>query len=191
MATTRKAAHTALLATLALDAPATNPDEAELATSVRGAAVLSAVAASARRGERGEARAALAAAARCADRLGRDTHDLATVFGPTNVAIHRVAVAVELGDAADAVQLADDVHLDALPAMLGERRSRHLLDVARAHAAIGDTRAASQALLHAESISADEVRHHRITRHLVPDLITHERGDTSLRGLARRSRIPL
>ncbi len=186
-----KAAHTALLATVALDTPPTDPAEADLATSVRGAALLSAAAASARRGERGEARISLAAAARCADRLGRDTFDLATVFGPTNVAIHRVAVAVELGDAADAVHLAQHVRLDALPAMLGERRSRYLLDVARAHAGVGDTRAATQTLLHAESISADEVRHHRITRHLVPALITQEHGDTGLRGLARRSRIPL
>jgi transcriptional regulator with XRE-family HTH domain len=186
-----KAAHTALLAAVALDGTATNPAEADLANSVRGAALLSAAAASARRGERGEARASLAAASRCADRLGRDTFDLATVFGPTNVAIHRVAVAVELGDASDAVHLADDVRLDALPAMLGERRSRYLLDVARAHAAVGDARSATQSLLHAESISADEVRHHRITRRLVPTLITLEHGDAGLRGLARRSRIPL
>jgi hypothetical protein len=35
-----------------------------------------------------------------AQRLGEDRNDFWTVFGPTNVGIHRASVAVELGDAA-------------------------------------------------------------------------------------------
>jgi hypothetical protein len=60
---------------------------------------LSAAAASARRGDSREAHAALKAATVCSAELGQDRSDLATVFGPTNVAIHQVATSIELGDA--------------------------------------------------------------------------------------------
>ena len=57
-----------------------------------------------------EARASLKAAAVCADELDEDRTDLGTVFGPTNVTIHRVAVAIELGYAREAVQRIPDVN---------------------------------------------------------------------------------
>ena len=39
--------------------------------------------------------------------LGEDRDDYGTEFGPTNTALHAVAVAVELGDAGPALDLAD------------------------------------------------------------------------------------
>jgi tetratricopeptide (TPR) repeat protein len=183
-----KAGQTALLATAALEGRRGSVDQ-DLLTSVRGAALLSAAAAAARGGDRQTASITMDAATRCADLLGHDSYRLATVFGPTNVAIHRVAVAVELGAYEEAVRRSEEVRLEALPSFLGERRARHLLDVARAHAGVGDPDTAAGALLQAEEIAADEVHHHRITRALLPELLGRERRDSGLRGLAHRARV--
>jgi DNA-binding XRE family transcriptional regulator len=185
-----KATRTALLATTWLDNPPTTHDP-RLAVSVRGAALLSAAAASARNGERREAEATLRAAGHCADQLGHDSYDLATVFGPTNVAIHQVAIAIELGDAPTALRHASTVDIDHLPPMLAERKARFLLDVARAEIGLADYAAALNTLIRAETISPDEVHHHRITRQLIPQLVTRERRGSGLREFAHRCNIHL
>lgn len=179
-----EATRTALLAAVQLHA--TRPEDRHRYLTIRGAALLSAAAASARRGDRREAHAALTAAAVCADELGRDRCDLATVFGPTNVEIHRVAIAVELGDARDAVNHVPAVRLERMPKILTERRSRFLIDVARSYAQVHDDTAAIDALVDAEAIAPHEVRHHRLTRQLVPQLLTREHRSSQLRTLAKR-----
>ncbi len=108
------------------------------------------------------------------------------MFGPTNVAIHRVAVAIELGDAREAVQRVPEVNLGRLPPHLRERRARFLIDVARSHAQVQDDAAAIGALTEAEDIAADELRNHRLTRQVVRDLLTRERRSSGLRDLADR-----
>jgi hypothetical protein len=65
-----------------------------------------------------------------AERLGEDRNDFWTVFGPTNVGIHRASVAVELGDAGRAVEQARAIDPSQLPSL--ERRAHHLLDLVRA-----------------------------------------------------------
>lgn len=97
----QEASRTAFLAATYLDT--VHVQERGVVLCLRGAALLSAAAASARRGDRREARTALKAADGCAVGLNEDRSDLGTVFGPTNVAIHQVAVAVELGDPFEAV----------------------------------------------------------------------------------------
>jgi transcriptional regulator with XRE-family HTH domain len=184
-----EATRTAFLATVHLDR--TSPGERPRALSIRGAALLSAAAASARRGDAREARAALQAAAVCADQLGHDRADLGTVFGPTNVAIHRVAVAIELGEPREAVRHVPDVQLGRMPEALTERRSRFLIDVARSYAGVRDDRAAIDALIEAERIAPDELRHHRLTREVVVQLIRRERRSSDLRTLAERCGLPV
>ena len=66
--------------------------------------MLSAAAAAARRGDSYEAYAALRAARAYATEMGRDVMALGTMFGPVNVAIHNVAVPVELGRPGEAVR---------------------------------------------------------------------------------------
>src|SRR5581483_6795077 len=44
-----------------------------------------------------------------AERLGDGRNDYNTEFGPANVALHEIAVAVELGDAGRALRVADNV----------------------------------------------------------------------------------
>lgn len=179
-----EATRTALLAAVHLDRTPTDHRPGNLL--LRGAALLSAAAAAARRGDRREARTAHKAAAACADEIGQDNVFLATVFGPTNVAIHDVAIAIELGDAREAVRRIPAVRLDQMPKTLTERRGRFLIDVARSYAQVGDYQAAIDALVQSERIAPDEVRNHRLTRELVPQLLTRERRSSDLRALAER-----
>lgn len=71
-------------------------------------------------------------ASRSADIIG-DRNDYWFAFGPTNIAIHRVWLALELGDPARAIDQADYVPHDTLPPELAERRASHLIAVAWAH----------------------------------------------------------
>jgi transcriptional regulator with XRE-family HTH domain len=64
-------------------------------------------------------------------RLGHDRNDFDTEFGPTNVQLHRVAVAIELSDAGEAIDCAANIDATGLSP---ERQARLLVDVARAHA---------------------------------------------------------
>jgi len=57
--------------------------------------------------------------------LGQDGNHLWTAFGPTNVAIHRVASAMDLGDVQVAVDLGPRIDTSNLPV---ERRVRHAME---------------------------------------------------------------
>ncbi|MGH3934219.1 MAG: hypothetical protein ACRDS1_04455, partial [Pseudonocardiaceae bacterium] len=62
-----------------------------------------------------------------------DRNDFWLAFGPTNVAIHRVWLATELGDPIDAIRQSAQVDETALPSALAERRTSHLITVAWSH----------------------------------------------------------
>lgn len=156
---------------------------------LRGAALLSAVAASARRGDRREAHAALKAATVCTAGLNEERSDLGTVFGPTNVAIHHVVVAVELGNASEAMKHIPTVNINRMPSQLTERRARFLIDVARSYTQLRDDAAALDALLQAEVIAPDELRNHRLTHQGLRDLHSRERRSSGLRALATRCKV--
>jgi hypothetical protein len=179
-----QATHTAFLAAVHLE---TGPQEEQRRVlHHRGAALLSAATAAARHGDSREAYAALKAATVCGDGLSRDRSDLGAVFGPTNVAIHRVVIALELGNPREALQHVPTVDLDRLPAGLNERRARFLIDAARSYGHTKDDSAAIGALLQAESIAPAELRGHRLTHQLLSELLLRERRSSGLRALARR-----
>jgi transcriptional regulator with XRE-family HTH domain len=126
----------------------------------------------------------LARAREVAARLGDGRNDYNTEFGPANVALHEIAVAVELGDAGQALRVASSVDASALSA---ERRARMLIDLARAHAQRRQVDEAVFTLLEAETIAPEQIRNHRIVRQLVSDLLTmHEPPRADLRELADR-----
>ena len=56
---------------------------------------------------------------------------MGTSFGPTNVAIHGISVAVELGDVAETIWRAEQVNTTTLPSELLERRANVLIDLGR------------------------------------------------------------
>jgi hypothetical protein len=108
------------------------------------------------------------------------------VFGPTNVAIHQVAVAVELGDASEVMRHAPKMELDRMSNQLTERRARFLIDVARSYTQLRDDAAALDALLQAETIAPDELRNHRLTHEVLRELLPRERRSSGLRALVNR-----
>jgi transcriptional regulator with XRE-family HTH domain len=119
-----------------------------------------------------------------ADRLGEGRNDYNTEFGPTNVRLYEIAVAVELGDAGRALRTAATVDTTGLSA---ERRARMLIDVARAHAQRRHVQEAVAALRQAEDITPEQVRTHDAVRQLVSDLLTMQAPPSSeLRDLAGR-----
>jgi DNA-binding XRE family transcriptional regulator len=179
-----EASRTAFLAATYLDT--VQVQERGVVQCLRGAALLSAAAASARRGDRREAYTALKAADVCTVELNEERCDLGTVFGPTNVAIHQVAVAVELGDASEAMRHVPKVKLDRMPPRLTEFRARFLIDVARSCTQLRDDTVALDALLQAEAIAPDELRNHRLTHEVVRELLLRERRSSGLRALATR-----
>ena len=111
----------------------------------------------------------LGRAAQVADRLGEGRNDYNTEFGPANVTLHEIAVGVELGDAGRALRAAAIVDSTGLSA---ERRSRMLIDVARAHAQRRQVGEAVAALLQAEEVTPEQVHGHELVRQLVSDLLT-------------------
>jgi hypothetical protein len=123
-------------------------------------------------------------ASQVAGQLGEGRNDYNTEFGPANVGLYEIAVAVELGDAGRALRVAATVDIAGLSA---ERRARMLIDVARAHAQRRQVSEAVAALREAEEITPEQVRSHELVRLLVSDLLTMQDPPASnLRGLAGR-----
>jgi hypothetical protein len=153
--------------------------------SVYGTLLLGGSVAAARANDAGTARTFLKAADAAAVRLGKDANYLWTAFGPTNVAIHRVATAGELGNVQVAIDLGPSLDTAGLPM---ERRVRHALEVSRGYGAWNRQDEALAVLLDAEQMAPEQVRHHYLGRQLVLTWIRQQRGKPSseLVGLARR-----
>ena len=123
-------------------------------------------------------------ASQTAGRLGEGRNDYNTEFGPANVALYEIAVAVDLGDAGRALRAAATVDTTGLSA---ERRARMLIDVARAHAQRRQIHEAVATLREAEETTPEQVRSHELVRQLVSDLLTMQDPPASeLRDLAER-----
>jgi hypothetical protein len=127
----------------------------------------------------------LAAAERIAERLGEDRNDLGTEFGPTNVLLHRVAVAIDLGDAGEALDVAHKIDAAGLSP---ERQARLLIDIARAHTQRRHVTDATTALLAAERVAPEHVDTHHAVRKTVADLLglSGRRPPPELTDLVRR-----
>jgi transcriptional regulator with XRE-family HTH domain len=118
-------------------------------------------------------------------RLGADANYLWTAFGPTNVAIHRVASAMDLGDVQVAIDLGPRIDTSHMPV---ERRVRHAMETARALSAWNRTDEALATLLGAERLAPEQVRHHALSRRLVQSWVRRGRTRPSfeLAALAQR-----
>jgi hypothetical protein len=136
--------------------------------------------------DRSRAHPHLAEAKRIGEQLGSDRNDFETEFGPTNVQLHAVAVAIELGDAGEALDVARGIDASGLSS---ERQARLLVDVARAHGQRRHTGEATKALLDAECLAPEHVRSRPLTHSTIRDLIDRlgRRAPTDLVELARRS----
>lgn len=153
--------------------------------SLYGAAHLVLAVAAARDNQRSQAHDHLDTARKVAGQLGEDRDDYGTEFGPTNVAIHAVNIAVELGDAGQAIELARHVSPGKLSP---ERQARYLMDLAQAHTMRRQIGEALHALAEAESIAPEETRVHYLGRAVTRDLLQLSglRPRPELRELAER-----
>ncbi|MFC5137232.1 helix-turn-helix domain-containing protein [Actinomycetospora rhizophila] len=157
--------------------------------SVAGALWLIASVIAARRAEKWEAERRLDRAEMLAGMLGHDANYAWTAFGPTNVAIHRVSVAAELGDPAAALDAAAAVDLDRLPEGLASRRAQVNLDLAWAQAQRKRDAEATLNLLEAESAASEAVAHNVMAREVMREMLARsKRGHGSaLQALATRA----
>jgi transcriptional regulator with XRE-family HTH domain len=139
----------------------------------------------AREGHRQATRRTLDQARQIAARVGPGRNDYDTEFGPTNVELHAVAAAVDLGDAGEALDLARQIDAAGLSP---ERQSRLHLDLARAHLQRRHLGEAVAALLDAERAAPEQVQTHTFARDTARELIslTGRRATPELIELARR-----
>jgi hypothetical protein len=150
----------------------TSPD----ATSVYGALILQAAVAAAHIGDRDTAATLLDEGERAAARLGHDGNHQWTGFGPTNVSLHRVNVALTLGDAGTVVHLASTIDVNQVK--ITERKASLHLDVAQAYAQWGRHAHSLTALHTAYGIAPQEIRTRATARHIVRNLIRCSSGTT-------------
>ena len=148
--------------------------------SLRGSLLLLAAVISARRTERFVALERLRSAEQLADELGYDGNHCWAAFGPTNVAIHAVSVAAELGDAGEAVRLSHRVDAAALPAELVSRRAQLQLDLAWAYTQHRRDAEALVQLLECEQVAPQLIQFHPVVRDTVADLIGRSRTSTGV-----------
>jgi hypothetical protein len=154
------------------------------AMSLWGALTLQRAAIAARTNDADTAYGQLEAAGQIAGRLGDGHNEFNTEFGPVNVRLHEIAVAVELGDAGRALRAAATVDTSGLSA---ERQARMLIDVARACAQRRQIAEAVAALIQAEGITPEQIRGHDLACQLVSDRLTMQDPPSGeLRGLTER-----
>jgi tetratricopeptide (TPR) repeat protein len=156
--------------------------------SVYGTLLLPGAIAAARSNDRSTAREYMSEAGDMARLVGKDANYLWTAFGPSNVKIHHVTIAMSLGDAQIALDLIPRIDARGLPV---ERRVRHALEVANAYQARNRIDDAVSELLVAERLAPEQVHEHVMSKQLVLRLHTTAVGrrDRRLAGLARRMKI--
>jgi hypothetical protein len=149
---------------LGRDMPPRTPD----LLSVYGALLLRGAIAAAQDDNRATAHELLAEAEDAARRLGTDANHRWTAFGPVNATLHRINIAVTLGDAGTAIDLARGVDLDAIE--VTERKATLLIDTARAFIQRDRHENAYLALRAAHDTAPQEVTGRAFMRALVRDL---------------------
>jgi transcriptional regulator with XRE-family HTH domain len=144
------------------------------------------------RREPSEAAAALDQAAELAARTG-EANAWWFGFGPTNVGVWRMAVALEAGDHMRAATVAEQLDPQLIPSP--QRRAAYWADYGRALARLrGRTAEATRALRQAELISPTRVQRHPFVRETLAELVSKARRDAvgrELRGMAFRAGLPV
>ena len=175
--------------TVALTTASNLRDDTPTGVSLRGALTLIAAVIAGRRSDRAEATERLQRAQLLADQLGEEANYGWTAFGPTNVAIHRVSTAAELGDAGEAIAKAELLDVSALPEGLLSRRAQVHIDMAWAYTQRrGDAEAVIN-LLEGERVAPQTVRYNVLVRELLREMLKRERRTATpgLRALAQRA----
>lgn len=124
-----------------------------------------------------------------AARVTGDANVLWTVFGPTNVKLHAVSVEMEMGEAAEALRLADDIDVSATPSL--ERKTTFALEVARCYEQRRDDPGVFLHLVNAEASGPEDMRYNSLARDLVHGLLRRARPTYAAQVRALAGRIGL
>jgi len=108
-------------------------------------------------------------ARQAAEQVGDGHNYHHTVFGPTNVAIHRVTIEQEAGEISEALRLADEVDITRIPSL--GRQTEHLYQLARAYECKGNDTAVFVHLLKAERLCPEDFQRSHMARSLVTTLV--------------------
>jgi hypothetical protein len=129
-----------------------------------------------RKGRLQKAREFIEKAAPIADTTG-ETNTYWTVFGPTNVRLHAVAVEAEASNPHDGIRVAesiDDNALLALPSI--DRRARHLMHVAWLYEQLDQDAGVVIHLQRAEHEGPEEVKYNVLAHQMLGRLLTRARS---------------
>ncbi|MEU4566310.1 helix-turn-helix domain-containing protein [Micromonospora sp. NPDC023956] len=153
--------------------------------SLCGTLLVQAALAAARIGDDRTAADLIDEAADMAVRVG-DGHDHhRTAFGPTALELARVATAVELGEAREAVTRHEKATTrDGWRWLPAEHRAAHLIDAARAYLQADDPVNASRVLMEADRIAPAEIRHRPGGRDILAQVAREPTAPTTLTHLA-------
>ncbi len=146
------------------------PDGTAAHFSLYGGLLLVAAIASGRTGDPWRAREVLREPAqRAAEQVGDGHNYHHTVFGPTNVAMHRVTIEQEAGEISEALRLADEVDITQIPSL--GRQTEHLYSLARGYQCKGNDPAVFVHLLKAERLCPEDFQRSHMARSLVTTLV--------------------
>ena len=105
-----------------------------------------------------------------AKRLGEDRNLRCTAFGPTNAKLRQVNIAITLGDAGTAIDVARTINLSNVA--VTKRRASFLVDTARAFLQCSKPDKAYLALRAAEEMAPEDIAGRPAVHGIVRDLIT-------------------
>lgn len=115
--------------------------------------------------------------ARALARTTGELPDFGVTWGPTNVAVHAVAMAAEMDDFGLAIELAEHVRIPR--GWTRSRAAHHWMDLGRAHTWAGHPDQALDCLQRARRIAPQQTRYHPTARETVLALRRRERARNS------------
>jgi transcriptional regulator with XRE-family HTH domain len=156
------------------------------AVGMTGALWLVSVVAAVRNNDPWTARDRLREKALPAARMTGDTNVMWTVFGPANVGLHAVSIEMEMGEAGEALRLADDINISRTPSL--ERKTTFALEIARCYEQRRDDPGVFLHLVNAEASGPEDMRYNTLARDLVQGLLKRARPTYApqVRALAER-----
>ncbi|WP_327066918.1 helix-turn-helix domain-containing protein [Kitasatospora sp. NBC_01302] len=144
----------------------------EKCRAMAGALQLVTVVAASRRRDWWTARARLDEARAIALRVGEGNIGW-TVYGPTNVELHRISIEMEAGEAGEALRMADTVDTSGLPSM--EREFTFTLEVARCYDLRREDAAVLLHLLELERMAPEDLARQPMARDMMLGLVRRAR----------------
>jgi len=138
----------------------------------------------ARAGDGSQSEDHLSVAQEVADQVGEVPRIYWLGFGPTNLAVHRVAALIERSLYDDAIRTAAEVTIPS--DWHATRAAHHFMDLGRAHAWLGQEDKSLAALRKARGLAPQQTRFHPTTRDTIEHLLeTRRRAPESLANYAR------